>query len=222
MFFSVLLYLFASQGKDSQQMPTKSGVSFLWEERIEISVEPLSWSACRLACSFKEAICQHTFAFLNRLFWSERKITKAREWFHRTVKIDSDLGDAWAFFYKFELQHGTEVSVCLGTGSRGRQQESLAVVGYPVPGTAAAVEHAAAACVAHRWGYGCHAWSWMSMNRPVWWFLKGSVISWAVFQAALLSTVMLVCAKIYEINLPSVKCMLSRRRFPCNCNAGFV
>jgi hypothetical protein len=25
------------------------------------------------------------------------------------VKIDSDLGDAWAFFYKFELQHGTEV-----------------------------------------------------------------------------------------------------------------
>lgn len=45
----------------------------------------------------------------DRLFWSERKITKAREWFHRTVKIDSDLGDAWAFFYKFELQHGTEV-----------------------------------------------------------------------------------------------------------------
>ncbi|MGH0136142.1 UNVERIFIED_CONTAM: hypothetical protein FKN15_009782 [Acipenser sinensis] len=43
-----------------------------------------------------------------RLFWSERKITKAREWFHRTVKIEPDLGDAWAFFYKFELQHGTE------------------------------------------------------------------------------------------------------------------
>lgn len=49
---------------------------------------------------------------LDRLFWSERKITKAREWFHRTVKIDSDLGDAWAFFYKFELQHGTEVRCC--------------------------------------------------------------------------------------------------------------
>lgn len=45
----------------------------------------------------------------HRLFWSERKITKAREWFHRTVKIDSDLGDAWALFYKFELQHGSEV-----------------------------------------------------------------------------------------------------------------
>lgn len=56
----------------------------------------------------------HTF----RLFWSERKITKAREWFLRTVKIEPDLGDAWAFFYKFELQHGTEVRilfvVCMG------------------------------------------------------------------------------------------------------------
>lgn len=44
-----------------------------------------------------------------RLFWSERKITKAREWFLRTVKIEPDLGDAWALFYKFEQQHGTEV-----------------------------------------------------------------------------------------------------------------
>lgn len=44
-----------------------------------------------------------------RLFWSERKITKSREWFLRTVKIEPDLGDAWALFYKFELQHGTQV-----------------------------------------------------------------------------------------------------------------
>ena len=34
---------------------------------------------------------------------------KAREWFQRAVKIDPDLGDTWAHFYKFELQHGTEV-----------------------------------------------------------------------------------------------------------------
>lgn len=52
-----------------------------------------------------------TWLFIHRLFWSERKITKAREWFLRTVKIEPDLGDAWAFFYKFELQHGTEVSL---------------------------------------------------------------------------------------------------------------
>lgn len=54
------------------------------------------------------------FSAYVRLFWSERKITKSREWFLRTVKIEPDLGDAWAFFYKFELQHGTEVRIwCL-------------------------------------------------------------------------------------------------------------
>ena len=42
------------------------------------------------------------------MFWSERKISKAREWFHRTVKIEPDLGDAWAYFYKFEATHGDE------------------------------------------------------------------------------------------------------------------
>lgn len=45
----------------------------------------------------------------SRLFWTERKITKAREWFGRTIKIDPDLGDAWAYYYKFELEFGTEV-----------------------------------------------------------------------------------------------------------------
>jgi len=44
------------------------------------------------------------------LLWVERKIAKAREWFLRTVKIDPDLGDAWAYFYRFEQTHGTEVS----------------------------------------------------------------------------------------------------------------
>lgn len=47
--------------------------------------------------------------YLSRLFWIERKVTKAREWFQRAVKIEPDLGDTWAYFYKFELQHGTEV-----------------------------------------------------------------------------------------------------------------
>lgn len=49
--------------------------------------------------------------FFSRLFWSERKINKARDWFHRTVKIDPDFGDAWAYFYKFELLNGTEVNI---------------------------------------------------------------------------------------------------------------
>ena len=42
-----------------------------------------------------------------RLFWSERKLQKCRDWFLRTVKLEPDLGDAWINFYKFELIHGT-------------------------------------------------------------------------------------------------------------------
>lgn len=45
------------------------------------------------------------------MFWCERLVMKARNWFTRTVKLEPDLGDAWAYFYKFELQHGTEVSL---------------------------------------------------------------------------------------------------------------
>lgn len=56
----------------------------------------------------------HNTFFYFRLFWTERKTNKAREWFNKTVKIDPDLGDAWAYYYKFEQIHGTEVSMrCL-------------------------------------------------------------------------------------------------------------
>lgn len=44
-----------------------------------------------------------------RLFWNERKIEKARQWFERAIKINPDLGDVWAWWLKFEGQHGTQV-----------------------------------------------------------------------------------------------------------------
>jgi pre-mRNA-processing factor 6 len=34
-------------------------------------------------------------------------LSKARNWFQRAVDANSDLGDAWIYFYKFELEHGT-------------------------------------------------------------------------------------------------------------------
>jgi pre-mRNA-processing factor 6 len=45
-----------------------------------------------------------------RLFWAERKIEKARQWFGRAVATDADLGDLWGWWLKFERQHGTQVS----------------------------------------------------------------------------------------------------------------
>ena len=45
---------------------------------------------------------------MSRLFWRDRKEEKARSWCNRAVTLDPDLGDAWANYYAFELQHGTE------------------------------------------------------------------------------------------------------------------
>ena len=53
--------------------------------------------------------CEHDPVVLlavSKLFWSEHKKQKCREWFNRTVKIDPDFGDAWAYFYRFEQLNG--------------------------------------------------------------------------------------------------------------------
>ena len=49
----------------------------------------------------------HVILAVSRLFWKDRKEEKARSWCNRAVTIDADLGDAWANYYAFELQHGT-------------------------------------------------------------------------------------------------------------------
>ena len=48
----------------------------------------------------------HVILAVSRLFWRDRKEEKARSWCNRAVTIDPDLGDAWANYYAFELQHG--------------------------------------------------------------------------------------------------------------------
>lgn len=45
-----------------------------------------------------------------RLFFIERNVDKARNWFEKAVKINPDLGDAWAWLLKFENVHGDEAS----------------------------------------------------------------------------------------------------------------
>lgn len=39
-----------------------------------------------------------------RLFERDKKIHKARKWFNRAVTLDPDFGDAWAFYYAFEVK----------------------------------------------------------------------------------------------------------------------
>jgi len=43
-----------------------------------------------------------------RLFHSDRKLEKARTWYDRSVTLQPDLGDGWAYWYSLEVQHGTD------------------------------------------------------------------------------------------------------------------
>ncbi|MCJ1366193.1 hypothetical protein MMC16_005319 [Acarospora aff. strigata] len=48
------------------------------------------------------------FVTVARIFWGERRLEKASSWFEKAILLDSDLGDMWAWYYRFLQQHGTE------------------------------------------------------------------------------------------------------------------
>ncbi|THG98949.1 hypothetical protein EW026_g3320 [Hermanssonia centrifuga] len=83
---------------------TTSGL--LWSMAIWAEPRPTrkSRSADALRKAADDPLIISTVA---RLFWAERKIEKARQWFERAVKINQDLGDVWGWWLKFERQHGT-------------------------------------------------------------------------------------------------------------------
>ena len=94
----------ANMARALQECPT-SGT--LWAEYIMMVPKPQ-----RRAKSV-EALkrCDHdpyVIAAVSHLFWADRKIENARKWFTRAITLAPDIGDLWASFYKFELQHGVE------------------------------------------------------------------------------------------------------------------
>lgn len=91
--------------KAMQDCPN-SGI--LWAEAIFLELRPQRKTKSVDALKHCEHD-PHVLLAVSKLFWAERRTNKVREWFSRTIKIDPDLGDAWAYYYKFELLHGTEV-----------------------------------------------------------------------------------------------------------------
>ncbi|KAF9457237.1 PRP1 splicing factor, N-terminal-domain-containing protein [Collybia nuda] len=87
-----------------QECPT-SGL--LWSMSIWAEARPTrkarSVDALKKSADNPVIICT-----VARLFWAERKIEKARQWFGRAVATNQDLGDSWGWWLKFERQHGTE------------------------------------------------------------------------------------------------------------------
>lgn len=89
-----------------QECPT-SGL--LWS--LSIWAEPRMTRKSRSVDALKKSSDDpQIICTVARLFWAERKIEKARHWFGRTVATDPDLGDSWAWWFKFECEHGTYVS----------------------------------------------------------------------------------------------------------------
>lgn len=95
-----------------QEVPT-SGL--LWSESIW-HLEPRSQRKARSLEAIKRVENDPIlFVTVARIFWGERRLEKAMTWFEKAIVANSDLGDAWAWYYKFLLQHGTEVSSTLCT-----------------------------------------------------------------------------------------------------------
>ncbi|KAI8062681.1 PRP1 splicing factor, N-terminal-domain-containing protein [Gongronella butleri] len=94
----------ALAAKALQECPTSGSV---WTEAIYMEARPQR--KARSVDALKK--CEHDSVIVTtvaRLFWADRKIDKARNWFGKAVQIDPDHGDAFAWWYKFELQHGTQ------------------------------------------------------------------------------------------------------------------
>ncbi|KIW62718.1 hypothetical protein PV04_10861 [Phialophora macrospora] len=90
----------------AQQECPKSGL--LWSENIwnlqpRTQRKPLSLEAIKAVDNDPVL-----FVTVARIFWSERRLDKAMNWFEKAIVLDADLGDTWAWYLKFLMQHGTE------------------------------------------------------------------------------------------------------------------
>lgn len=79
----------------------------LWTERIW-HLEPRNQrKALALEAIKKVEKDPGLFVTVARIFWSERRLEKAANWFEKAVLMDADQGDSWAWYLKFLRMHGT-------------------------------------------------------------------------------------------------------------------
>ena len=95
----------STMSKALQEVP-KSGL--LWTEQIW-HLEPRTQRKPRSLEAIKKVDSDAIlFTGVARIFWADRKLEKAQNWFEKALVLDSDQGDSWAWYYRFLCQHGTE------------------------------------------------------------------------------------------------------------------
>ncbi|KAI0441347.1 PRP1 splicing factor [Xylaria telfairii] len=102
----------------------KNKQGLLWAEKIWHLTEPKQRKS-RAVDAVKEAENDPVLLVaVARIFWGERRLDKAQNWFERALVRDSDLGDSWAWYYKFLVEHGTPekrdevIKKCVGVEPR--------------------------------------------------------------------------------------------------------
>lgn len=94
----------ATLAKALQECPN-SGI--LWAEAIEI--ESRQGRKQKSVDALKQCDNDpYVLVAVAKLFWADRKMDKARTWFNRAISLNADIGDSWAAYYRFELDHGDE------------------------------------------------------------------------------------------------------------------
>ncbi|KAI1362908.1 PRP1 splicing factor [Xylaria arbuscula] len=128
---SVRLELRAGDSKQAESLMErarrdvpKNKQGLLWAEKIWHLTEPKQRKP-RAVEAVKEAENDPVLLVaVARIFWGERRLDKAQSWFERALVRDSDLGDSWAWYYKFLVEHGTPekreevVKKCVGVEPR--------------------------------------------------------------------------------------------------------
>mmetsp|Transcript_31144 Transcript_31144/g.75951 ORF Transcript_31144/g.75951 Transcript_31144/m.75951 type:complete len:978 (-) Transcript_31144:272-3205(-) len=87
---------------------SKSGI--LWSHAIATDPPPARKSRSYDALKRCEDD-PHVFMAVAKLFWLDGKQRKARNWFNRATTVNPNLGDAWAWFYRFEKDHGRKSKI---------------------------------------------------------------------------------------------------------------
>ncbi|KAL0255019.1 U4/U6 x U5 tri-snRNP complex subunit Prp1 [Diplodia seriata] len=98
----------AAQQIMAQALQEVPNSGLLWAEKIW-HLEPRTQRKPRSLEAIKKVDNDPLlFVAVARIFWGERRLEKAASWFEKAILLDADLGDTWAWYYKFVCQHGTE------------------------------------------------------------------------------------------------------------------
>lgn len=98
----------AAQNKMARALQECPTSGLLWAEKI-MHLEARTQRKPRALEAIKKVDNDPIlFITVARIFWGERRLEKAATWFEKALVLDADLGDSWAWYYKFLEQHGTE------------------------------------------------------------------------------------------------------------------